>query len=264
MIIQKLRAASGYPLPETADAKAIMATETGRNHVEGISHDLLLTENPRAKMIIEEGDELSGPINKTLSMFVQSQEEPYHRQFVYATNRLCKLVPEPEETAAIPPVFLYEELEQLNELASNIICPTWVTRLPENFGTATSGKIKADEWRFLILVHAPLVLTSLWAGNPSRYLHLKNLLYLSIATKVAISRAVTDSGITLFQRMIRLYLKTLRVVAPTYDIVISHHLSLHIHDDLRRHGPSPTHWQFPTEQAIGMLGSLAHNFNMSM
>jgi hypothetical protein len=278
-----------YPLRKGTAVDALAATETARNLSRNIVWGMRFTEVPRAAVRIEEEDTPES-VQEILNMMSQLDNDPYHSEYQCMLRQqqpgMAELIDQPEEEDdrgllqdservsgyqlsltdtgfKLPPVFAYEELEQLNQQSHNVIAPAWVPRIPSEFGSAKAGKLKADEWRFMILVHAPLILTSIWAGNPSRSLHLKNLLYLSIAAKIAASRVISNDSIALYQRMIRLYLKTLAVVAPTYKPVISHHLCLHIDDQLKLHGPSPTHWQFPTERAIGTLGSLAHNFDMS-
>jgi hypothetical protein len=38
-------------------------------------------------------------------------------------------------------------LGKIREAARNMIVPTWLTKLPQTFGSASGGSLKADQWR---------------------------------------------------------------------------------------------------------------------
>ena len=54
-----------------------------------------------------------------------------------------------------------EILKELEE----IIMPSWMTSVPLTLGSASYGKLKADQWRALGTVHLPLSLIYLWGSH---------------------------------------------------------------------------------------------------
>ena len=43
--------------------------------------------------------------------------------------------------------------------------PSWVMGVPHNWGTATHGKLSANNWRVICTVHLPITLIRLWGGD---------------------------------------------------------------------------------------------------
>jgi hypothetical protein len=43
--------------------------------------------------------------------------------------------------------------------------PSWVTDVPHNWGTATRGKLSANNWRVICTMHLPITLIRLWGSN---------------------------------------------------------------------------------------------------
>ncbi|KAF8572822.1 hypothetical protein K439DRAFT_1253636, partial [Ramaria rubella] len=54
------------------------------------------------------------------------------------------------------------------------ITPTWWLGIPAEFGSYTTGKLKADEWHAAITLHLPITLTRIWgsAGHSEKKRHL--------------------------------------------------------------------------------------------
>ncbi|KAK0441765.1 uncharacterized protein EV420DRAFT_1278538 [Desarmillaria tabescens] len=43
--------------------------------------------------------------------------------------------------------------------------PSWINSVPANYGEASAGSLKADEWRILSTVYLPIALVTLWGDN---------------------------------------------------------------------------------------------------
>jgi hypothetical protein len=156
------------------------------------------------------------------------------------------------------------EVSEMQTHLWNIVAPSWIPRLPKEFGESGCGKLKADQWRYAGLVYLPLIMLAVWGERNDRKPHIKNLLYLATALKTAIPRVVTTYSVALYQKAIRLYLQSLGTITPAYNFTISHHLALHYHLFMQSHGPAPTQWQFPTERIIGRLQKIRHNFKIGL
>ena len=64
--------------------------------------------------------------------------------------------------------------------------PSWMSPAPRNWGTATRGKLTADQWKVVATVHLPLTLIRLWGTKEGRYfLLLCNFMDLSAAIQLA-------------------------------------------------------------------------------
>ncbi|KAE9388311.1 hypothetical protein BT96DRAFT_1004306 [Gymnopus androsaceus JB14] len=57
-----------------------------------------------------------------------------------------------------------ETLAHIQKVIQDTVRPSWVNSVPKNFGNASAGLIKADEWRTLSTVFLPIALITLW-GN---------------------------------------------------------------------------------------------------
>ncbi|KAG2741910.1 hypothetical protein P692DRAFT_20703738, partial [Suillus brevipes Sb2] len=55
----------------------------------------------------------------------------------------------------------------VQDVIQEMTVPTWFGSVPNNFGSAAAGTIKADEWRSLITVYIPIALISLWGAGTS-------------------------------------------------------------------------------------------------
>ena len=53
-------------------------------------------------------------------------------------------------------------MAQIREVIRDTDTPSWLSSVPHNFGDASAGNLKADEWRTLSTVYFPISLVSLW------------------------------------------------------------------------------------------------------
>ncbi|KIJ65075.1 hypothetical protein HYDPIDRAFT_50134, partial [Hydnomerulius pinastri MD-312] len=61
-----------------------------------------------------------------------------------------------------------EILERIRDVIRDTSTPSWFGSVPSNFGDASAGTIKADEWRSLITVYVPIALISRLIGTLQR------------------------------------------------------------------------------------------------
>ena len=53
-------------------------------------------------------------------------------------------------------------MAQIREVIRDTDTPSWLENVPYNFGDASAGNLKADEWRTMCTVYLPISLVSLW------------------------------------------------------------------------------------------------------
>ncbi|KAF8574710.1 hypothetical protein K439DRAFT_1649726 [Ramaria rubella] len=144
---------------------------------------------------------------------------------------------------ATPEVMLYK------------VIPSWINSVPPNFGDATAGTLKADEWHTLSTIHLPLALISLWGAG---MIHPN----VDIATKLQtildhmmslFSATMTKARILSYRTYISRYVKDLKAIHPGVEHTTSHHMAIHIYEFLGLFGPIRSWWCFPFKYLIGIL-----------
>ena len=119
--------------------------------------------------------------------------------------------------------------------------PSWCCPAPTQIGDGEHGKISADGWRTFCSIHLIITLGRLWGHSPPesrRYKLLANFNSLVHATKIATMRSVTSTSAQEFQDHMITYLRGLDELYPTYQLVPSHHIVLHMKELLCRFGPT--------------------------
>jgi hypothetical protein len=157
------------------------------------------------------------------------------------------------------------ELNQIQSDIEVIISPSWIEKLRPTFGEKSNGRVKAAEWRSLFTVYLPMTLLRLWGIEMSRsfatdhILHLKALLSLTLVVYITTSTSISKATMTLYDNCIEFYLRLISALNEDVSPVINHHLSLHLSDFMRLHGPCRSHWAFPFERLIGTIQKIPHN-----
>ena len=99
---------------------------------------------------------------------------------------------------------------------------------PRNWGTATRGKLTADQWKVVATVHLPITLVRLWGEEKGRkFLLLCNFMDLTAAIQLANQRVITEKHITDYERLILRYLRGVKVLFKDTRLQPIHHVSLH-------------------------------------
>ncbi|THV04110.1 hypothetical protein K435DRAFT_649992, partial [Dendrothele bispora CBS 962.96] len=67
--------------------------------------------------------------------------------------------------ARILPTGTPETLQYVQHVITNTKTPSWINSVPKNYGEASAGTIKADEWRTLSTIYLPIALVTLWGDD---------------------------------------------------------------------------------------------------
>jgi hypothetical protein len=117
--------------------------------------------------------------------------------------------------------------------------PSWMSPAPRNWGTATRGKLTADQWKVVATVHLPVTLIRLWGTKEDRhFLMLCNFMDLSAAIQLANQRVITPKHIDDYEFLILRYLQGMKILFKDASIQPIHHVSMHAGDFLRLFGPA--------------------------
>lgn len=158
-------------------------------------------------------------------------------------------------------VFNKTILDKIRDCCRDIITPTWLTMLPQTFGSASGGSLKADEWRVAITLYVPLVIIREWptADAPDSAVWLRMTTDLMSAISACSSHTVCRSSIRRYNSyMIDYFLQT-KSHFPDMKWVSNCHAALHIGDLLEEYGPAHGWWTFPFERIIKELQNVPNN-----
>lgn len=156
----------------------------------------------------------------------------------------------------------------LSEIRSDIqktILPSWIGRVPNDFGSASAGTLSADEWRTACTVNLVTSLVRLWGGDSdsAERRMLDNFLELVTAVKVATQRTITDEDIVKYESHMKRYLEGyIELYSDTHGHHLLHpyhHISLHIGKFLRSFGPVHSWRCFAFERFNGRLQKIPTN-----
>ena len=143
--------------------------------------------------------------------------------------------------------------------------PTWIEKPPSNFGEASHGSLKADQWRTVCTIHMVLTLVRLWGiktATTEQRTVLQNFLHLVIAVDAATRRSMSATRAELYDKHMELYIQGLREIYE-HELVPNHHLALHLVECLLLFGPVHGWWAFPFERFNGLLQRLNTNHKPS-
>jgi hypothetical protein len=119
--------------------------------------------------------------------------------------------------------------------------PSWCSPAPTQIGDWEHRKISADGWRTFCTIHLIITLSHIWGHSPpesQRYKLLANFYSLVHAIKITSMRSITAAGAQEFQDSMIVYLRGLDELFPTYQLVPSHHVVLHMKELLCHFGPT--------------------------
>ncbi|KAG2050197.1 hypothetical protein BDR06DRAFT_984109 [Suillus hirtellus] len=153
--------------------------------------------------------------------------------------------------------WIAEVLDQICNIIHDMTTPTWLGSVPKNFGKASAGTIKADEWQSLITIYLPIALMSLWGAGTLHSsdeiaVHLKTILDHTMELVGAVYLASYRLHITA-------YVRKLQTIHPTFSVQPNYHASFHIYDYLLLFGPAHSWWSFPFECLIGIIQHISIN-----
>jgi len=139
---------------------------------------------------------------------------------------------------------------------SKTTLPTWISRAPRNFGCASHGKLKADQWRTACMINLVITFCRLW-GKPGASRReteiLQNFLSLIIAVCFAMMRLTSEERIVIVKEYFKFYMRSVISIFGKVCLVPNNHLLLHIAECLWRFGPAHGWWAFLFERYNGII-----------
>lgn len=158
-------------------------------------------------------------------------------------------------------------MDEIHLDIKNMTTPSWMTSVPYNLGSASHGKLKADQYRVLGLTYIPISLVRLWGNavvGDERSERCRKILDVTIsllsAVAIASSRATSHISAKLYLQHMQAYMTGVQSLFPEYRFRPNHHMALHLHEYLVRYGPVHAWWTFPFERVIGMLQRIPTNY----
>lgn len=140
--------------------------------------------------------------------------------------------------------------------------PSWLKAPPKNFGTATHGKIGAEEYKSLAMVSLTITLIRLWGNAQSGPFRerLDHFLDLTIAIRILAYQSISSTDIQTFIHHYANYTNGLKFLYPYCSIIPTQHMGLHIPEFLTKLGPATRFNENPAEMFIGMLQDVPTNW----
>lgn len=133
--------------------------------------------------------------------------------------------------------------------------PSWMSPAPSNWGTATRGKLTADQWMVICTVHLPVTLIRLWGKLTDRRFELLcNFMDLTSAVQLATQRSITAQMINDHELLISRYLNGMKRLFKGSKVQPIHHVAQHTADFLRLFGPTHAVQAFGGERFLEVLG----------
>ena len=138
--------------------------------------------------------------------------------------------------------------------------PSWVNGPPALFGTLQHGKLGADHWRTLCVVHLPIPLVRTWGfQKPSRVQMLQIFLDLAEAIEICGLMEINEEHIKHAEELMHKYLIIAKELYKGAKVQPNHHLALHLGVFLRLFGPVHSWRSFVFECFNFFLQSLNTN-----
>lgn len=166
-------------------------------------------------------------------------------------------------------VLAAEDMQAIWMDIESFIRPSWLTSVPVKLGSASHGKLKADQWRVLGTTYIPVSLIRIWSvirPDDPRSKRCRQILDITMsllsAVVIASSRTTSQWTADLYLQHIQAYLSGLQDAFPDYSFHPNHHMAMHLHEYLTFYGPVHSWWTFPFERVIGMLQRIPTNHKL--
>ncbi|KAK4698216.1 hypothetical protein P7C70_g8067, partial [Phenoliferia sp. Uapishka_3] len=164
------------------------------------------------------------------------------------------------------PALNKHDVKYVRKVIEEVTLPTWVTRVPQNIGEPSHGRLKADEWFILFSVHLSVALVDLWTSPQSTRRQdalLQNFHHLVSAVHLSTRYSTSNSDAKQYLDHILQYRQTIRKLWPAQNSVPNHHLAVHTHKLLERLGPTPAYSAWAGERTNGILASTHNNGHLA-
>ena len=196
--------------------------------------------------------QITGLISSWVETNVLPQEHPSQKKKIYPSNGA---------------VFGKDIMEAVWTDMALTELPSWVTKAPSNWGTATRGKLSANNWRVICAIHLPITLIRLWGGDDipdNQKAMLENFMDLVRAVQIANLRSISRKEIELYEHYISRYMTSFKSLYKLAKVKPIHHAALHYGDVLRGFGPAHTHSAAFYERYIHSMQSENHNMKLGL
>ena len=158
-------------------------------------------------------------------------------------------------------------MQRIRSVIKETTVPSWVNSVPCNYGDASAGVLKADEWRNLGTIYFPIALISLWSEslsgsvpNAAGFRRVLDHTMLAVSViSLACMRTVTQARSDAYLSCMTKYLQDLQEIHPHASFVPYYHMVLHLPHFFRLFGPARSWWCFPYERLIGQIQRLLSN-----
>ncbi|KAI9056595.1 hypothetical protein FKP32DRAFT_1542724, partial [Trametes sanguinea] len=138
--------------------------------------------------------------------------------------------------------------------------PRWVNAAPVGFGTAKRGKLSADQWRTVAVIHLPITLIRTWGTESGRRFEmLQNFLGMVDAVETVGLLEIDELEVAHAQAELVKYLEGVKVLYKGAKFRPIHHHSLHLGLFLRLFGPVHSWRAFAFERMNYTLQSVNTN-----
>ncbi len=144
------------------------------------------------------------------------------------------------------------------------VLPTWLSAGPREVGTATCGKLSADQWRTTCTVHLVITLGRIWGTKTQDdrfYRMYSNFMDLVSAVKLATYRSMTSSRSAQYKERIKCYLTGIKTLYKC-SFSPNQHFALHLDRMLRLFGPVHAWRSYPFERWNFILQSIPTNSHL--
>lgn len=164
-----------------------------------------------------------------------------------------------------------EVMQRIQDVIRETSVPTWITTVPPKFGEASTGTLKADEWRSLATIYLPIALISMWGKGSTHqseqhattyYRILDHTMLLVGVVTLACFRKMTTTRGDAFLACMKQYLSDLPKLHPGTTFKPNHHMTMHLPHFFKLFGPARGWWCFPFERTIGQVQRLLSNHKL--
>lgn len=171
-----------------------------------------------------------------------------------------------EDLGPIPQVFSAPDTAFLREGLSEVYVPSYLARLPPNFGEASHGKLKADQWLVAFGVYFPLILPELWSadGSSRKIGLLNNFEHLVACTNIVSAHTTSDTEADKYMHHYTEYRRSVPHLFSRSNSRPNHHYAMHNPDLMKFWGPLIKLSEYRYESHNGALQRINTNHHLCM
>jgi hypothetical protein len=154
---------------------------------------------------------------------------------------------------------------EINRDISRTVLPSWLASGPSRFNASEHGKLKADEWKTVILVRLVVTLARVWSfRGPRHKILLDHFMHLVVALIIAGGNTVDKTKAKFYKKAYGAYLDGIVEHYPTAKVKPNTHLAYHVGDLLDGWGPTHAWRCYVFERYNGILQNFQTNMRFGM